>query len=137
VSIEPRVLLAEAGYDANDAGDTRPHLDRLVDGARRGDSRAVEVLERAGERIARALVVTNNLLDVDEVVLGGPVWERLAGVLGDTVAARVASDPVSTSTRAIVVRRSLVGLDVAAVGAACLLLDGAFAARPARMMIAL
>ena len=71
------------------------------------------------------------------VVLGGPVWERLAGVLGDTVAARVASDPVSTSTRAIVVRRSLVGLDVAAVGAACLLLDGAFAARPARMMIAL
>lgn len=138
VSIEPRVLLAEAGYDPGDAGgDTRPHLDRLVAGARGGDPRAVEVLERAGERIARALVVTNNLLDVDEVVLGGPVWERLAGVLGDTVTARVASDPVSTSTRAIVVRRSLVGLDVAAVGAACLLLDGAFAARPARMMIAL
>ncbi|MEV7827891.1 ROK family transcriptional regulator [Microbacterium enclense] len=137
VSIEPRVLLAEAGYDAAATGDTRPDLDRLVDDARHGQPRAVGVLERAGERIARALVVTNNLLDVDEVVLGGPVWERLAVVLGDTVAERVATDPVSTSTRAIAVRRSLVGLDVAAVGAACLMLDGAFAARPARMMIAL
>lgn len=137
VSIEPRVLLAEAGYDAVSADDTRPDLDRLVREAGDGHAPAVEVLRRTGERIARALVVTNNLLDVDEVVLGGPVWERLAEVLHDTVATRVATDPVSTSTRAIVVRASSVGLDVAAVGAACLMLDGAFAARPARMMIAI
>ncbi|WP_342030283.1 MULTISPECIES: ROK family protein [unclassified Microbacterium] len=137
VSIEPRVLLAEAGYDAVSADDTRPDLDRLVREARDGHAPAVAVLQRTGERIARALVVTNNLLDVDEVVLGGPVWERLAEVLHDTVATRVATDPVSTSTRAIVVRASSVGLDVAAVGAACLMLDGAFAARPARMMIAI
>lgn len=137
VSIEPRVLLAEAGYDAVAEGDSRPDLDRLVRDARAGHERATEVLRRAGERIARALVVTNNLLDVDEVVLGGPVWERLAGVLSETVARRVATDPVSTSTRAIVVRHSRVGPDVAAVGAACLMLDGAFAARPTRMMISL
>lgn len=137
VSIEPRVLLAEAGIAPSADGDTRPDLDRLVDDARAGVPRAVEVLRRAGERIARALVVTNNLLDVDEVVLGGPVWERLAPVLGDTLVERVANDPASTSTRAIMVRRSRVGLDVAAVGAACLTLDGAFAARPTRMMIAI
>lgn len=136
VSIEPRALLAEAGYGAV-AGDPRRDLDRLVSDARAGRGPAADVLTRAAMRIARALVVTNNLLDVDEVVLGGPVWERLVVVLGDTVAEHVATDPVSTSTRAIVVRRSRVGLDVAAVGAACLLLDGAFAARPARMMIAL
>ncbi len=82
-------------------------------------------------------MVTNNLLDVDEVVLGGPAWERLAGVLADVVAEHVAADAASTATLPIIVRRSVVGLDVAAVGAACLMLDGAFAARPARMMIAL
>jgi len=137
VSIEPRVLLTEAGYDTVADGDSRPDLDRLVADARSGRESAAGVLRRAGERIARALVVTNNLLDVDEVVLGGPVWERLAGVLSETVARRVATDPASTSTRAIVVRHSRVGADVAAVGAACLMLDGAFSARPARMMIAL
>lgn len=137
VSIEPRVLLAEAGYAPARAGDTRPDLDRLVRDAREGEERAAAVLRQAGARIARALVVTNNLIDVDEVVLGGPVWERLAGVLGDIVAERVAVDAASTATREIVVRRSRVGSDVAAVGAACLMLDGAFSARPARMMIAL
>lgn len=134
VSIEPRVLIAEAGYVG---GDPRSDLDRLVRDARDLHHPAAGVLQRAGERIARALVVTNNLLDVDEVVLGGPVWERLAGVLAEHVAEHVASDPASTATLPIIVRRSVVGLDVAAVGAACLMLDGAFAARPARMMIAL
>lgn len=134
VSIEPRVLIAEAGYVG---GDPRSDLDRLVRDARDPGHPAAGVLHRAGERIARALVITNNLLDVDEVVLGGPVWERLAGVLADVVAERVASDPASTATLPIIVRRSVVGVDVAAVGAACLMLDGAFAARPARMMIAL
>ncbi|MDQ1084783.1 MULTISPECIES: ROK family transcriptional regulator [Microbacterium] len=137
VSIEPRALLAEAGYDAVSGSDSRPDLDRLVADAHAGREPAGTVLRRAGERIARALVVANNLLDVDEVVLGGPVWERLAGVLSETVARRVSTDPASTSTRAIVVRHSRVGPDVAAVGAACLMLDGAFAARPARMMIAI
>nr|WP_278102362.1 ROK family transcriptional regulator [Microbacterium proteolyticum] len=136
VSIEPRTLTAEAGYN-EPAGDSRAEVDRLVRDAAAGRPETLAVLRRAGERIARALVVANNLLDVDEVVLGGPVWERLAGVLADTVAARVAGDPASTATRAIAVRRSIVGADVAAVGAACLMLDGAFAARPARMMIAL
>ncbi|MFJ4038447.1 ROK family protein [Microbacterium sp. NPDC090007] len=134
VSIEPRVLIAEAGYVG---GDARADLDRLVRDARDPRHPAAAVLRRTGERIARALVVTNNLLDVDEVVLGGPVWERLAGVLADVVAEQVAADAASTATLPIVVRRSVVGLDVAAVGAACLMLDGAFAARPARMMIAL
>jgi len=137
VSIEPPVLLVEAGYAPTTTGDSRPDLDRFVRDAKDEHSRAAEVLRRAGERIARALVVTNNLLDVDEVVLGGPVWERFAEVLGEIVVSRVASDPASTATRAITVRRSRVGTDVAAVGAACLLLDGAFAARPARMMITL
>ena len=132
-----RQLLAEAGYVPAETGDSRPDLDRLVRDATAGGDRARDVLRRAGERIARALVVTNNLLDVDEVVLGGPVWERLADVLVETVTARVAADPVSTATRAITVRLSRVGADVAAVGAACLMLDGAFAARPARMMIAI
>lgn len=134
VSIEPRVLIAEAGYVG---GDPRSDLDRLVRDAREPHHPAAGVLQRAGERIARALVITNNLLDVDEVVLGGPVWERLAGMLADVVAEHVASDAASTATLPIIVRRSVVGVDVAAVGAACLMLDGAFAARPARMMIAL
>ena len=137
MSIEPRTLFAEAGYDPATGGDSRREVDRLVRDAAAGRPETVAVLRRAGERIARALVVANNLLDVDEVILGGPVWERLAGILGDAVNARVAADPASTATRAIEVRRSLVGADVAAVGAACLMLDGAFAARPARMMIAL
>lgn len=134
VSIEPRVLIAEAGYDDVDP---RAGLDRLVRDAADPRHAAAGVLRRAGERIARAVVVTNNLLDVDEVVLGGPAWERLAGVLADVVAEHVAADAASTATLPIIVRRSVVGLDVAAVGAACLMLDGAFAARPARMMIAL
>lgn len=137
VAIEPRTLLAEAGFAPSPGGDSRPDLDRLVRDAADGVGVAGPVLQRAGERIARAIVIVNNLLDVDEVILGGPVWERLATVLADAVAVRVAADPVSTATRAIAVRRSLLGADVAAVGAACLMLDGVFAARPARMMIAL
>ncbi len=138
VSLEPATLLSDAGLDSApdpDGRDPRTALDALCLRALEGEPLPAAALTRAAERLARALVQLDNLLDLTDAVLGGPVWARLSPFLRPAVATALAHTGGVTAVRPLVLHESLLGTDVAAVGAACLVLDGAFTARPSHLLI--
>ncbi len=138
VSIEPARLIADAQGLERGPGtldDARADLQRLCASALSGDLLARQVLDRTAAHLARALVEIDNLLDVDIAVFGGPVWKQLGPYLLPAVEREVTGNPATTTTRPIALRESRLDVDVAAVGAACLLLDGSFTARPSSLLI--
>jgi predicted NBD/HSP70 family sugar kinase len=137
VGIEPQTLLAAAGVEAagESPAELRHALDDVVRRAEQGEARVCAALATTAERIAAGIVQTNNLLDLDRVVAGGLVWDRLAGVLQPLLAEKLQRSTASTATRPIALRETRLGTDVAAAGAACLVLDRVFTARPTNLLI--
>ncbi len=138
VSLEPATLLADARLPASTGSvprDPRASLDDLCRQALSGSARPVAVLTRAAERIARGLVQLDNLLDLTDAVMGGPVWARLSPFMGPAVADALGRAGGVATVNRLTLRESRLGTDVAAVGAACLVLDGAFTARPSHLLI--
>ena len=93
------------------------------------------LVHRAAQRIARAVVLLVNLLDIEEVVLGGPFWQPLAEPLLAVLPGLVSSSAALISTHPVRFRSSEVGEDTAAVGAACLVLDAALSPRASSLLI--
>jgi predicted NBD/HSP70 family sugar kinase len=100
-----------------------------------GDRIALEIVSLAARRVARGILGVASILDLDTVVFGGPFWERSAATFLDVVPTAVSSDPALMLTHPIAFRGSRLGGDVAAIGAACLVLDRAFTPRPADILI--
>ncbi|MCC4909124.1 ROK family transcriptional regulator [Microbacterium sp. cx-59] len=140
-SLEPDTILRLAGIRSGQApveqlpADPRPELDRLRALAEEGDSAAMAAIALTARRLARGLVQLDNVLDMGVAVVGGPVWARLWPVLREPLRQSLAADPAIRTLRPLHLRDSRLGTDAAAVGAACLLLDGAFAARPSDLLI--
>nr|WP_238362607.1 ROK family transcriptional regulator [Actinopolymorpha pittospori] len=112
----------------------RPFM-RLARLAERGDVAAREVLRQAGVRLARAVVVLANLLDMDDFVFGGPFWRPISAQLLDSVREAVLTSTALVPKQAMHLVDTRIGEDVAAVGGACLVLDAAVTPRPAAMLI--
>jgi predicted NBD/HSP70 family sugar kinase len=108
---------------------------RLAECAGSGQPAAQLILRTAGLRLARAIVVLVNLLDLDEIVFGGPFWDEIGDALLAVLPAAVETDPALIPKHSLLFDRSSIGEDVAAVGAACLVLDYAFSPRPSAMLI--
>ena len=77
-----------------------------------------------------------NILDLDRVVFGGPFWERLSEPFLRQIPDYICGDAALVSQHAINFSGSSVGDDVAAIGAACLVLDNTFSPRPTALLIA-
>ncbi|WP_286346007.1 ROK family transcriptional regulator [Frondihabitans sucicola] len=110
-------------------------LHRLAELAGSGDPAATKILHDAGRHLARAIVVIVNLLDLDEIVFGGPFWEEISGAILEVLPFAVESSEALIPKHGLRFERSAVGEDVAAVGAAVLVLDHAFSPRPSAMLI--
>lgn len=138
VSLEPTTLLSDAALDPDTVlrrRDPRTALDELCLRALEGEPGPAHALTLAAARIARALVQLDNLLDLTDAVLGGPVWARLSPYLLPAVTDALGRTGGVTAVRPLTLRESRLGTDVAAVGAACLVLDSAFTARPSHLLI--
>lgn len=107
----------------------------LVAKADARDEGALRVLHGAGRHLARALVTIVNLLDLDEVVFGGPFWGPLSRHVLEVLPDALRDDPALIPKHPIRLVESTVGVDVAAVGAACLVLDQTFSPRPSALLI--
>jgi predicted NBD/HSP70 family sugar kinase len=138
----PEPLLRQAvaaGIFAAAPGADNPHavddafteLCRLADA---GDGRAAGLLDRAAARIGGSVSRIANLLDVDTVVLGGPIWSRVAGRYLAVIAEIVQSASVTRDIHTIDVVGTGLGEDVGAIGAACLVLDNRTSAHPRRSL---
>ncbi len=139
VAIAPERLLIDGGVlpagSMPPAPDLRDHVAELARRAAAFDVRACAVIDRAAEHLALAVVQMNNLLDADVVVVGGPLWAILQDAAGPALERAVAASDATATVRGTRMLASSRGTDVAAVGAACLVLDAALTARPADLMI--
>ena len=80
-------------------------------------------------------MVIVNLLDIDEVIFGGPFWARISSVVLDALPDAVLDDPALLSTHPVRFVQSTIPVDVAAVGAATLVLDNTFSPRPSALLL--
>ncbi len=138
VSVSPERLLADSGVadaESLDARFVRSAMDELRVRAESGDRSALAVCGRAADAFARAIVLLNNVLDAEVFVIGGPVWSRLSGVLLTPLRSALPQVPQAATTKPVKLLEARLGTDLAAAGAACLVLDGAFTARASDLMI--
>lgn len=98
-----------------------------------GNGGAVRILQRAAARVAVGLGVLVNLLDVPRVVIGGPLWDRLSAVFLPRLPDAVGRELVARDD--VVVEGSSVGSQVAAQGAAELVMDHFLAPHAAALMV--
>lgn len=142
VTCDPLSLVLEAerlgvlSEERHRNGDVADGLLQLCAAADQGDERAVEILNRAAVRTARAVSVLANALDVDRVVFGGPFWEPLASRYLDVVPSSLLDFRAARSIHPVEVVSTGIGDDVAAVGAACLMLERTLGPRAERLMLA-
>jgi predicted NBD/HSP70 family sugar kinase len=146
ITVQPRALVESAissgALAAPDRALDFEIIDQLfhtlVSKAERGDPACSAILN--GSIDATALFVNSvaDLLDLKRVVFGGPGWpvieqSYLKALPSKLRELRNLDDPL---LHEIQIRSSVVGTDVAAVGAACLVLDSSLSPRSAQLVIA-
>ncbi|MBT1622134.1 ROK family transcriptional regulator [Curtobacterium flaccumfaciens pv. oortii] len=109
--------------------------DELAEAIAAGDEAATTLAAEAGTVMGDAAVVIVNLLDIDRVVFGGPFWSRIASAALPAARAAIVGSPLLVPKHAVDVVESDRGADVAAVGAACLVLDAALSPRASGLLI--
>lgn len=102
---------------------------RLAALAEAGDARAGAILDRSIRSMAFYLSNLTALLDLDRVVFGGPFWPRVERRYLSQLPDRMVELGLDVLTHPVAIAGSAVGEDVAAVGAACLVLDETFTPR--------
>ncbi|WP_033196819.1 ROK family protein [Agromyces italicus] len=142
VTITPQAMVEEAerlGVLRAAPHESAPEIDvqfaRLCASADAGNAVARGILDLAADRTARAVAVITNLLDVDRVVFGGPFWARLEARYLERVPPRLAEYSATIALRELEVVGTGVGDDVAAVGAASLVLERTFAPTANRLLL--
>jgi predicted NBD/HSP70 family sugar kinase len=105
---------------------------RLTEAAEAGDERAAALIDRSIRNTAFYLTNLAALLDLDRVVFGGPSWSRIERRYLAQLPDRLAELDTGILTHPVLVEGSAVGDDVAAVGAACLVLNETFSPRVGR-----
>ncbi|PYY49101.1 ROK family transcriptional regulator [Curtobacterium sp. MCLR17_043] len=131
------VAVTEAGADADvDSVDAvNAAWDELAVAIADGDDTAVTLAAEAGTVMGNAVVLIVNLLDIDRVVFGGPFWSRIASAALPAARTAIVGSPLLVPKHAVQVVESDRGADVAAVGAACLVLDAALSPRASTLLI--
>ncbi|MGP6172085.1 ROK family protein [Microbacterium sp. A204] len=95
----------------------------LCDRAAGGDRGATEILEEATGYLSVLISALTNMLDVDCVVLGGPFWTRVSSLDLSLLPQLLERQSATRAVRTLPVRGAVIGDDVGAVGAGCVVLD--------------
>lgn len=140
----PRTLVTQAvdagvlGHDSVDG--TRPQEVRrayrkLCTLANASDPDATAIIDAAARKLGRVIEDIANMLDLDQVVFGGPMWspigEHVLAGLGPVLKRRF----VATAIHDIELLGTRLGDDVGAIGAASLILDHRLSPNPAGLVL--
>lgn len=120
---------------ASDVAAVHERFSRLCERAAEGDEAAVGVLRQAAAHITVLTAALTNMLDVDRVVFGGPFWARLADVYLREIPARLDRASATRAVRTLPVDGTVVGDDVGAVGAGCVVLDSVLSPRASDLLL--
>ncbi|MFI6349314.1 ROK family transcriptional regulator [Streptomyces sp. NPDC050560] len=136
--VEEAIELGVLGPERTPAGpqDAERGLERLAGLAAAGDPDAGGIIDRWAMRIGRGVCAAATLLDSDTIVFGGPVWPLLADRLLAVIEPMVTRSPFVRRIHPTLVTSTAIGENVAAVGAACLVLDNTLSARPGSLLLA-
>lgn len=93
------------------------------------------MLRRSAAHITVLTAVLTNMLDVDRVVFGGPFWSRLADVYLAEIPDLLDRASATRAIRTLPVDGTVVGDDVGAVGAACVVLDSVLSPRASDLLL--
>jgi predicted NBD/HSP70 family sugar kinase len=139
---QPRYLVQQAvqagvlaqGIDLDDRHAVDVAFTALCMAAGQGPGVAREILTALAERIAKVVEDIANLLDLDRVVFGGPLWDRLAPYFDEPIRAALAERFLVRSVHPLRITGTSLGADVGAVGAASLVLDHTFSPNPSVLL---
>lgn len=121
--------------DPRDARQGYRVLGELGRHADAGDDRALRLLRLAARRLAVAAAHTSDLMDVDTVILGGPAWHLIQRHALGPMREALRELRTLASVHPVSVRSSEIGVEVASVGAACGVLQRAFAPTAQSLLI--
>lgn len=105
-------------------------VEHLGAAARAGDPRAFAVIEAVGRHVGMVADVLAELLGLDTVIVGGPLWHPLRTWALPAMQRELRTFPAQTERDRPVAESSPFGPEVAAVGAACAVLNDLFAPHP-------
>lgn len=121
--------------EVSDVAAVDARFSQLCERAAEGDAPAVGVLRQAAAHTAVLTAALTNMLDVDRVVFGGPFWSRLADVYLREIPGRLERASATRAVRSLPVDGTVVGDDVGAVGAACVVLDSVLSPRASDLLL--
>lgn len=107
----------------------------LAQAAADGNPAAVEVVAQSARRMAGAVSVLTNLLDVERVVFGGPFWPALAPSYLVQMPQLLADLSVTSCIHSVEVVGTIVSSGEEAFGAACLVMEKTFSPRAAQLLL--
>jgi predicted NBD/HSP70 family sugar kinase len=100
-----------------------------------GNLVAGEIVDRWAVRVGRGVSAAATLVDSEMIVFGGPIWPHLQQRFMSIIPGIVESSPYVEKTHPTVVTTTRLGIDVAAIGAACLVLDQILSVRPQSLLL--
>lgn len=121
--------------EASDVESVDERFGELCERAGRGDVAALAVLRQAAVHMSVLTAALANMLDVDRVVFGGPFWSRLAEVYLSEIPGRLDRASATRAVRKLPVDGTVVGDDVGAVGAGCVVLDSVLSPRASGLLL--
>lgn len=121
---------AQPGTECLDARFTE-----LCERAEGGDALALSVLTDAARNLSVLISSLTNMLDVDRVVLGGPFWSRLSAVYLKELPGLLDRQSATRAVRDLPVAGTIVGDDVGAIGAGCVVLDEVLSPRASALLL--
>jgi predicted NBD/HSP70 family sugar kinase len=95
----------------------------LAQQARDGDAASMRIFEALADDLAAGLAPLTDLLDVNEVVIGGHSWARYADLVSAPMARRLGERAVLRTARPVHVQSSRAMHEAIAIGAATMVLD--------------
>jgi len=119
----------------SDAETVDERFTQLCERAASGDQRAAKVLDRSARHLAVLISALTNMLDVDRVVIGGPYWSRLEEVYLRQLPGLLNAQSATRVVRDLPVSGTVVGDDVGAVGAGCVVLDEVLSPRASALFL--
>ncbi len=139
----PQAIVAQAAragvfpddQGVSDVDAVEARLTDLCDRAAEGDALADGVLRQAAAHMSVLTAALTNMLDVDRVVFGGPFWSRLSDVYLREIPGRLDTASATRAVRSLPVDGTVVGDDVGAVGAGCVVLDSLLSPRASALLL--
>lgn len=132
-AIEEGVLGAE--FTPAGPRDAEQSLRELCRRADAGNVTAGEIIDRWAVRVGRGVVAAATLVDSEMIVFGGPIWPQLEGRFLPVIRGIVESSPFVEKIHPTAVTTTGLGIDVGAIGAACLVLDQMLSVRPQSLLL--